>query len=90
MAAILLFQVSDQAGQHLLNLVVAVTQLGEFLPRDVVPSHRDPQVRARVPDGWKVVSAQAGNEKLKTDDKGTVDISSLKGKQTIHFRVRRN
>jgi hypothetical protein len=44
-------------------------------------------LRARVPDGWKVVLAQAGAAKLKPDEKGTVDISSLKGKQTIHFEV---
>jgi hypothetical protein len=43
----------------------------------------------RVPDGWKVVSAQAGGNKLDVDEKGTVDISSLQGRQMIQFAVQK-
>jgi hypothetical protein len=46
-------------------------------------------LRARVPDGWRVVSAQAGASTLKTDEQGSVDISSLKGKQTIRLAVQK-
>jgi len=44
-------------------------------------------LRARVPEAWKVVSARAGDQTLATDERGTVDISSLTGKQTIRFLV---
>jgi hypothetical protein len=47
-------------------------------------------LRARVPDGWKVVSAQAGETKLSIDDQGTVDLSSSKGLLTIRFAVAKN
>jgi hypothetical protein len=47
-------------------------------------------LRARVPDGWKAVSAQVGGKSLKPDEKGTVDLTGLKGKQTVHFTVRAN
>ena len=44
-------------------------------------------LRARVPDGWRVISATTGSETLKPDEYGTVDLSALKGKQTIRFNV---
>lgn len=44
-------------------------------------------LRARVPTGWKVISATAGADKLNLDEKATVDISSLTGKQSIRFAV---
>jgi hypothetical protein len=46
-------------------------------------------LRIRVPDGWTVVSAQAGATPLKVDERGTVDISSLNGKVTIMFHTKR-
>ncbi len=46
-------------------------------------------LRARVPEGWKVSSATVGDQKLKVDDKGTVDLTGLTGKQTIRFSVRK-
>ena len=46
-------------------------------------------LRARVPDGARIVSAESGDTKLKVDEKGTVDLSGIKGKQTIRFVVRR-
>jgi len=66
---------------------------GEVVAEVELPSRNRPKstlLRARVPDGWKVVDANAGTNKLNVDDKGTVDISSLRGTQTIRFRVERN
>jgi len=46
-------------------------------------------LRARVPDGWKIVSARAGGSRsnLNVDSNGTVDISGLRGTVTVEFRV---
>jgi len=44
-------------------------------------------LRIRVPDGWRVTSATAGATGLKVDERGTVDVSNLKGKATLRFRV---
>lgn len=46
-------------------------------------------LRARVPDGWKVISAHIGNRSLDVDPKGTVDVSSMKGKFKVLFAVQR-
>jgi hypothetical protein len=46
-------------------------------------------LRIRAPDGWQAMSAKAGKDLLKVDERGTVDISTLKGKATIQFDVRR-
>lgn len=48
------------------------------------------QLRIRVPDGWRVVGATAGADGLKSDAQGTVDLSSLRGRQTIRFQVAKN
>jgi hypothetical protein len=48
------------------------------------------QLRIRLPDGWKVTSATSGSQNLETDSQGTLDISGLKGKQSIRFHVSRN
>ena len=45
-------------------------------------------LRIRAPEGWQVNAAQAGSSALNVDDKGTVDISSLQGGATVHFRVK--
>jgi hypothetical protein len=44
-------------------------------------------LRVRVPDGWRITGAKSGNTILTADERGTVDISSLKGNVTIHFQV---
>jgi hypothetical protein len=44
-------------------------------------------LRARVPDGWKIVSAEVEAQKLKADSLGTVDISALTTKSTVVFHV---
>jgi hypothetical protein len=48
------------------------------------------QLRIRLPDGWKVTSATSGSQNLETDSQGTLDISGLKGKQSVRFHVSRN
>ena len=45
--------------------------------------------RARVPAGWKVESAKVGATPVAVDQRGTVDLSNLKGEQTIRFAVAR-
>ena len=46
-------------------------------------------IRIRVPDGWKIKSASAGSHDFEVDDKGTVDVTSIKEQAVIHFRVSR-
>jgi hypothetical protein len=63
---------------------------GEVVAEVQLPERNAPNkflLRARVPDGWKVVSARTGDEKLVTDKQGTVDLSSHKGQLTIRFAV---
>jgi hypothetical protein len=59
---------------------------------EIDPPHRNQPkqtlLRARVPNGWKVISAEMGDKTLQTDAKGTVDISSLKNESTIIFQVK--
>jgi hypothetical protein len=44
-------------------------------------------LRARVPEGWKVISASANGKSLNVDQEGTVDLSALKGETTVHFAI---
>jgi len=46
-------------------------------------------LRTRLPEGWKAASASVGDRKLDVDEKGTADISALKGKITVRFKVKR-
>ncbi len=62
------------------NVVVVVDMPNRNTPKQTL-------LRIRVPDGWRVTGAQAGSQQLKTDDQGTADISSLKGKATVQFSV---
>ncbi len=65
---------------------------GEVIANLDLPA-RDPArqifLRVRVPDGWNVTGAKAGNRALHAGPAGTLDISSLKGKATVHVQVRR-
>ncbi len=72
---------------------------GEVVVDVQLPERNSPEkifLRARVPDGWKVVSAEIISAEaiphppFKIDEKGTLDISSLKGKKTIRFAVNKN
>jgi hypothetical protein len=61
---------------------------GELIADLDLPTRNTPSqtlLRIRVPDGWRLTSAKAGTQALKLDDRGTVDISALKGNATIHF-----
>ena len=65
---------------------------GEVIAEVDLPQRNTPKaklLRIRVPDGWRVTSAQAGSQEFKADERGTVDISSLKGRNTLHFKVAR-
>ncbi len=42
-------------------------------------------LRARVPDGWKVVSAAVGSKTQPVDDRGALDITGMKGKFSVVF-----
>jgi hypothetical protein len=61
---------------------------------EIDPPHRNQPnktfLRARAPDGWKVISAEVADKTLQPDANGTVDISSLKNKSTIIFQVKQN
>ncbi|MBA4149384.1 MAG: hypothetical protein H0X66_14815 [Verrucomicrobia bacterium] len=65
---------------------------GEVIADLDLPTRHAPEkslLRIRVPEGFAVVSATAGAQKLNPDENGTVDISSLQGKQTVRFAVKR-
>ena len=65
---------------------------GEVTAEVSLPQRNQPMrvlLRARVPDGWKVVSAKAGAQVLRVDERGTVDLTSLKGKALVRFEVRK-
>jgi hypothetical protein len=65
---------------------------GEVVAEVVLPGRNPPQqtlLRARVPEGWRVVAATAGATKLAADEQGTVDLTALRGPQTIRFQVER-
>ena len=63
------------------NEVVATVTLPERNPIEHV------YLRARVPDGWKAISARSNVAELKVDEQGTADLSGLHGRHTIRFRV---
>jgi hypothetical protein len=61
--------------------VVAEVQL----PERNTPKHTF--LRIRLPEGWKTTGAKAGTQKLQPDAKATVDLTNLRGKQSIRFDV---
>jgi len=61
--------------------------LVEFSPPPRAP--KQTLLRVRVPDGWRSVSAQAGQRELKLDAQGTVDVTSVRESATLRFAVRR-
>ena len=66
---------------------------GEVIARLALPTRQTPQqtlLRIRVPDGWRVTSAKAGEQELKADERGTVDVSGLRGQQRLRFAVVRS
>ncbi|PYJ05819.1 MAG: hypothetical protein DME25_07775 [Verrucomicrobia bacterium] len=64
---------------------------GEVIANVDLPARNSPQqvlLRIRVPDGWRVISAKAGRRRLTVDERGTVDISVLRGKERLRFQVK--
>jgi hypothetical protein len=64
---------------------------GELTADVDLPTRNTPKqtlIRLRVPDGWHLTSAKVGNHTLPVDDRGTADISSLKGKATLRFQAK--
>jgi hypothetical protein len=63
---------------------------GKVVAQVTLPQRNVPTrilLRARVPDGWRVKSASVSGRVLGVDERGTVDISGLVGRQTIRFTV---
>jgi len=50
---------------------------------------RQTKLRIRVPDGWRVTSAQVDGRALEVDGQGTVDLSPLRGKVIVEFKLKR-
>ncbi len=66
---------------------------GEVIAELQLPDRNAPEkilFRARVPDGWKVVSATSGGKSLTVDERGTVDLTHQKGKIAVRFAVKKN
>jgi hypothetical protein len=47
-------------------------------------------LRARLPDGWHMTGAKAGDAELPVDAKGTVNLTAFHGILSIDFAVARN
>jgi hypothetical protein len=46
-------------------------------------------LRARLPDGWCIISAMTGDDALTVDERGTVDLSGHTGDVVVRFLVQR-
>lgn len=64
---------------------------GEWIARLALPEYRPQKtfVRARVPEGWKAVSAVVRGKSLEVDPSGAVDLSRYTGRVTVRFRVQK-
>jgi hypothetical protein len=63
---------------------------GEVLVEVDLPRRNPPAkilFRVRVPDGWKVVSAETAAKRLPVDGQGTADVTGLAGKTRLRFAV---
>ena len=62
---------------------------GEVLADVALPSLQPKKVllRARLPEGWKAVSATIDGTTRPVDDQGVVDLSESRGKVTVRFEV---
>lgn len=62
---------------------------GEFLVRLALPQHRPKKtlLRARVPEGWKVVSATVNGTPVAVEPTEVVDISGWEGRLEVRFQV---
>ena len=65
---------------------------GEVIAEVALPTRSPPrqtQLRLRLPEGWLISAAAAGATKLAPDDRGTVDLTALRGRQRLRFEVTR-
>lgn len=62
---------------------------GELLVRVALPQNQPKKtsLRARLPDGWKAVSAMVGENPLSVEPGGGVDLSEQIGRISVMFRV---
>jgi hypothetical protein len=63
---------------------------GEILARVSLPSRNPAKqtlLRLRIPDGWRVRSAQAGERPLAIDERGTVDLTGFGGEVSLRAAV---
>ena len=66
---------------------------GEVIARVTLPERNPAKrtlLRIRVPDGWRVVAATGAAGTFPADERGTVDISALRGAQTLRFQTVRS
>jgi hypothetical protein len=64
---------------------------GELIADLDLPTRNPPKqtlLRLRVPDGWRLTSAKTAEQTLQADDRGTVDVSALKGKASLRFQAK--
>jgi len=65
-------------------------QKGEVVASLDLPTRNAPKqtlLRIRVPDGWRVVSAEASGHHFPVDSRDTIDISTLSGKCVVRLVV---
>lgn len=82
-------QLPTAFGSVSVRMTSRVTQ-GEIVAEVALPAHAPEHtlLRARVPDGLVVTSAEIAGKTLAVDDRGTVDITGLKGKIAVRFVVK--
>jgi hypothetical protein len=64
---------------------------GELLVKIALPARQPKKtlLRARVPEGWKAVSAAVGGQSLPVDQTGVVDISRQRGRIAVRFQLQK-
>ena len=63
---------------------------GELKASVELPSRQLPKtvlLRARLPSGWKIVSAMIDGTEIAADANGTIDLSTKRGKAQVQFKV---
>jgi hypothetical protein len=63
---------------------------GQVVADLALPERQAPErtlLRVRVPEGWRVQRASVDGRSLAVDERGTADLTGLRGKATIRFAV---
>lgn len=66
---------------------------GELRATVDLPTRNEPRrtwLRARVPEGWHVTAATIGDQSLRVDEQGTVDLTGQRGTAVVKFAVKRD